>query len=346
YTSTYNLGAFDLNSLVFNSFASSGTSLVLTGGAAADTLQFNTSSTNTLPSIWQTGTGRVTIQNGNATAGVTLNNGTTLQLLGNGVGELQINATIAQAGAGNSGLLINQTGTRPLNTGSLVRLGGANTFAGGGTLTAGNLLLTNPTTVTTPPTGATSTTFLTPTPPNASLGTGTLTVNGGTLQFDPTAGSNAAFTGSPSNIPAQPGTFAVANPVQLNGTLTLTGTNLITNTTSTAGNPITPPVGNIVANFSGAIGGAGGIPTAPTGANINYAFTGPSTFTGPVVVQPVGNSATSVILGTATSSGGQFSGVTSFVISSNSSLTLNNNSGVLTRLNTTTPPSLTLNRGT
>src|SRR5262249_53920043 len=62
YTSTFNLGPFDLNSLVFNSSASSGTSLTLTGAAAGDTLRFDTSSTGTLPSIWQVGSGRVTIQ--------------------------------------------------------------------------------------------------------------------------------------------------------------------------------------------------------------------------------------------------------------------------------------------
>jgi autotransporter-associated beta strand protein len=275
---------------------------------------------------------------------MTLNNGTTLQVLGNGVGELQLLASIAQAGTGNSGVLINQTGTAPLFTGSQVRLGGANTFAGGVTLTSGNLVLTNSNTVTTTPTGGASTTFVITATPNTALGSGTLTVNGGSLQFDPTAGSNAAFAGSPTSIAAQPGTFTMANALQLNGTLTLTGTNLITNTTSVATNPITAPVGSIVANFSGAISGTGGITIAPTGSAVNYAFTGASTFTGPVVVQPVGNTVSSIILGTATSAGGQFSGVTSFTVASNSTLTLNNNSGVLTRLNTTTPPNLTLNR--
>src|SRR5207253_3337467 len=134
-----------------------------------------TSSAGTLPSIWQVGTGRANIQNGQSTVGMTLNNGTTLRLLGDGIGDLQLDATIAQAGVGNSGLLINQTGTRPLNTGSLVRLGGANTFAGGVNLTAGNLQIAN----------------------SAALGTGTFTVNGGTVQFDPGATT----------------TFTIANPI-------------------------------------------------------------------------------------------------------------------------------------
>jgi autotransporter-associated beta strand protein len=320
YTSTYNLGAFDLNSLVFTSAGASNPSLFLTGSAATDTLRFNSSSGGTLPSIWQAGSGRVVIQNGSATAGVTLNNGTTLQVLGNGIGELQINATIAQAGAGNSGLLINQTGTQPLFTGSLVRLTGTNTFAGGVTLTAGNLLLGNI---------AGLTASAAQTPINA-LGSGTLAVNGGSVQFDPAVATAAG-------PPAVSGTFSVGNAITLNGTMTLTGSNLNTGTTSA-------PVGNIVAVFSGAIGGGGGITLAPTNGAIGYAFTGASTFTGPVAVQPVGNAVSTLLLGTATSSGGQFSGATSYTVTSNSSLTLNNNSGVLTRLNTTTPPSLTLNR--
>src|SRR5439155_5633998 len=132
-------------------------------------------------------TGRVTVQNGSATAGITLNNGTTLQVLGGGVGELQLNATIAQAGVGNGGLLINQTGAQALFTGGLVRLGGANTFSGGVTLTAGNLVLAN----------------------NAALGTGTFTVNGGSVQIDP-----AATTG-----------LTIANPSTLNATLNITSKN-------------------------------------------------------------------------------------------------------------------------
>src|SRR5439155_1529729 len=81
----------------------------------------------------------------------------------------------------------NQTGTRPLNTGSLVRIGGSNSFSGGVNLTAGNLLIAA----------------------DGALGSGTLTVNGGSVQFDPAA--------TP--------TFNIANPVTLNSTLVVTGTN-------------------------------------------------------------------------------------------------------------------------
>jgi autotransporter-associated beta strand protein len=352
YTSTYNLGTFDLNSLVFSSTAASNPSIVLTGNASTDTLRFNTSSTSTLPSIWQTGTGRVIIQNGTSTAGVTLNGGTTLQVLGGGLGELQLNATIVESG-GSGGLLINQTGTAPLNTGSQVRLAGANAFTGGVTLTSGNLVVSSPAVsiVGTSGSSASSVSIVPTASPNSSLGasTGVLTVNGGSLQFDPTAGSipaNTAFlTGTTTAVPAQPGTFAVPNPVQLNGTLTLTGTNFNATTLATSPNiTLSAPVGSIVASFGGAITGSGGITAAPTSGAINYAFTGASTFAGPVVIRPVGNTVTNFFLGTAASAGGQFSGTTSFTVTGNSSLTLNNNSGVLTRLNTTTAPDLTLNR--
>src|SRR5205085_12289097 len=42
---------------------------------------------------------------------------------------------------------------------------------------------------------------------------------------------------------------------------------------------------------------------------------------------------------------GSFTGTTAFTVTGNSSLTLNNVFGAQTRLNTTTAPSLTLNRG-
>lgn len=322
YTSTYNLGAFELNSLVFNSAGSSLTPLVLTSGGAGDTLRFNTSTTGALPSLWQTGTGRVAVNNGTALAGITLNNATTLRVLGDGFGELQINTLIAETG-GSSGLLINQTGAAPLNTGSIVRLAGAgSSFSGGVTLTSGNLLLSNANSAgaLTLATGAAATAV-------TALGTGTFTVNGGSLQFDPAAGTSG--TGPVS------GTFSVGNAVQLNSTLTLTGTN-----TAAAA-----PVGSIVGVFTGAISGTGGITLAPTSGVVNYSFTGTSTFTGPVTVRPVGNSVSTLFLGSPTNSGGRFTGVTSFTVGANSSLILNNAFGPQTRLNTTTAPALTLDRG-
>src|SRR5262249_7619643 len=149
----------------FNSTAGSGGPVTLSGSTTSSTIRFDTSSTGTLPAIWQVGTGGVSVQNGVSTVGMTLTSGTTLRVLGDGIGLLQVDSTIAQAGAGNSGLLIDRTGTGPLNTGGLIRLGGANTFAGGVNLTAGNLQISN----------------------SAALGTGTFTVNGGTVQFDPAA---------------------------------------------------------------------------------------------------------------------------------------------------------------
>lgn len=299
YTSTFNLGAFDLNALVFTSQAASNPSIILQGNAAADTLRLNTSSIGTLPSIWQMGSGRIIIQNGTATAGMTLNNATTLRILGNGIGELQLLATIVETG-GSSGLLINQTGTRAFNSGSLVRLGGANTFTGGVNFTAGNLVLSN----------------------NGALGTGTLTVNtapgAGSMQFD-----------SASINP-----FTIANNIQLNQTLVITGQNTTT--------PTTP---NPIATFAGTINGPGGITFNNVASTMNYAFLGNNDFTGAVTIAPRGLTANNIFLGTSTNANGTMSGTTSFTVSYNAALQLNNQSAVITRLNTTTAPTLTLNSG-
>ena len=180
YTTTFD-SAFNLNSLVLTSAGASNPSLVITG-AAASSLRFNTSAAALAPSIWQNGSGRVLISNGAATSGITLVGGTTLQIRGTGIGETQLTANIVETG-GTGSILINQSGTRSFNTGSLVRLGGVNTFTGGVNLTAGNLVLAN----------------------NAALGTGALIVNGGTLQFE----SATAYT--------------IANPMTLNSNLVLTG---------------------------------------------------------------------------------------------------------------------------
>lgn len=295
YTSQFDT-TFDLNSLVFSSSAGSITPVSLSGSTAASTLRFDTSSTGTLPAVWQVGFGGASIQNGTSTVGVTLNNGTTLRVLGDGIGQLQLDATIAQAGAGNSGLFINQPGTGPLNTGSVVRLGGANTFAGGVNLTAGNLRIAN----------------------SAALGTGTFTVNGGTVQFDPAA--TASFT--------------IANPVILNGTMVVTGA------VANASAP-TPTV-----TFSGPIGGPGGITFTNTAGGSVYAFTAANTFTGPVTLQPMGSTATTISFGTQTVSSGTAAGVPAFTLAYNSLLNLDNRAGVMARLNTVTPPTLTLNSST
>jgi autotransporter-associated beta strand protein len=224
---------------------------------------------------------------------VTLNNGTNLQILGSGIGPLQITANITQAGGGNSSVTINKTGTAPLFTGGLVRLGGTNTFAGGVNLTAGNLVIAS----------------------NTALGSGTFSVNGGSVQFDQF--SSTAFT--------------ISNPITLNSTLVLTGLNQVT----------TP---NPVATFGGPISGAGGITLSPTNGSINFALTGANTFAGPVTVQPLGNTVTTATFGTSTVATGTAAGASGFSVFGNSSLTLDNTAGVLTRLSTVTPPALTLQR--
>ena len=313
YTSTFD-SVFDLNSLVFTSQGASNPSMVITGNAAGNTLQFNTSSTGLLPSIWQSGTGRVVIQNGTATNGMTLNNGTTLQILGSGIGELQLNANIVQAGAGNSGLLINQTGTRALSTGSLVRLAGNNTFAGGVNLTAGNLILAS----------------------NTALGTGTFTVNGGTVQIDP-----ATITG-----------LTIANAMTLNSTLNITGNNNPATAAVNANAAIPAATANGL--FSGAIGGTGGITIANNNSNFStggfatmvYGLTGANTFQGAVTVAPFGNTATLLSVGMSAVSTGTVSGSTAINVSWAGTFRLDNTAGVLTRLNTTTAPALNLSAGT
>src|SRR5436190_13514533 len=67
YTSQFDT-TFDLNGLVFNSSVA----VTLSGTTAASTLRFDTSSTGTLPAIWQAGSGRASIQNGTSAVGLTL----------------------------------------------------------------------------------------------------------------------------------------------------------------------------------------------------------------------------------------------------------------------------------
>ncbi len=309
YTTTFsNAGAaFDLNSLVFNSFGASNTSLVVTGNAAGDTLRFNTSSTLLQPSIWQVGTGRAIIQNGTATNGITLTNGTTLNILGNGIGELQLNANIVQTGVGSSGILINQTGTASFATGSIVRLGGANTFQGGVTLTSGNLVLASA----------------------GALGTaGTFTVNGGSVQLDP-----LNTTG-----------LTIANPVTLNSNMLITGNvNQIATIPTAPLLTFSGAVGGVggitIANNNSNLSGGGF-------ATMTYALTGANSFQGPINISPIGNSGTLLTVGTGTVATGTVAGTTSINVSWAGTFRLDNTAGVATRLNTTTAPALNLNSST
>lgn len=327
YTTTNNTGAFDVNSLVFTANSSASGGVTLTNTLAADTIRFNTGSGGLLPSIWQMGTGRVTFRHAIAGAnGITLANGTTLQIRGSGFGDVYLDTSIGQTGAGASGIQINQTGIRSFFTGSVTRLGGSgSTFTGGVDLTSGNLMLSNVlgTTGVFSPTVSVAATSVN------SLGTGVLTINGvnTSLQFDPLAISSGA---SPTGAT---GTLQVNNNVVLNSTLNLTGVA-----------PATAPSGSIVGIFAGNISGVGGVNIAPTNGTVNFAFTGNNTFSGPVNISAVGNSTSTLLIGTANVSTGNLSGTTSLTVTGNSSLTLNNVFGAATRLNTTTAPNLTLNR--
>jgi autotransporter-associated beta strand protein len=291
YTVGTNSGAaFDLNSITLNSLAASNPSIVIQGNAAADTLRFNVSSSGANPFIRQDGTGRVILQNGSSTSLITLNSAN-LQILGTGIGELQLIGTIAQTGTGN-GLTINQTGTLPNATGSLVRLGGANTgFSGGVTLTAGNLVLSSA----------------------SGLGTGTFVVNGGTLQADP---------GSTLGI-------AVANNVTLNSTLNITGNN---NTSGSSVATHITFSGNFGGAGGINVANTGTNLNTGTFTTMAYAFTGSNSFTGGVAVLPIGNSSSLVTVGTATAGTGSFAGTTSLDARYAGTIRLDNTTAVATRL--------------
>jgi autotransporter-associated beta strand protein len=330
YTTTNASGAFNLNSMEFNALSIASGGVVVTNTLATDSINFNTSSTNVLPSIWQTGTGRVSFRHAVAGSfGVTLAGGvggTTLQILGGGIGDVYIDSGITSTGAGSSGLTINQTGALGFNTGANIRLGGSNSnFTGGVNLTAGNLMLSNVVNTS----GAFNGTASVAATPVNSLGTGgTLTINGGTLQFDPLAISSGT---SPSGIT---GTLQVNNPILLNANLNITGVA-----------PATAPSGNLIGIFNGVISGTGGINIAPTNGSLVYSATAANTFSGAVNITGIGNTVATLQAGTANVSTGSFVNSTAFTVSNNSSLTLNNIAGIQTRLNTVTAPSLTLNRG-
>ena len=329
YTTTNAGGAFDVNSLVFNAAGAPNGAVTVTNTLATDTIQFNTSGSGTLPSILQSSTGRVAFRHAVAgSAGVTLAGGaggTTLEFLGSGIGDVFMDSRIVSTGAGASGSHINMTGTRRWGAGATVRLGGTNsTFSGNTVLDSGNLMLSNVLNTT----GAINLTASVASTTVSSLGTGTLVINGGTVQFDPLAISSGA---TPTGIT---GTLQLNNNLLLNRDLNITGVQ-----------PATAPSGNINGIFGGVISGAGGINVAPLNGSNVYAFTGANTFSGVVNVTPVGNTVAIVQAGTANVSTGTFAGASGFVASGNSSITLNNVFGVQTRVNTVTAPTLTLNRG-
>jgi autotransporter-associated beta strand protein len=304
YTSTFD-SAFDLNALVFTSSAASNPSLIIQGAAAGNSMRFNTSSTNVLPSIWQNGTGRIVLQNGTATNYITLVNGTTLRILGDGVGEIQMLGVMAQTG-GAGFVEINQTGSRSFFTAGLVRLQGMGNITGGLTLTNGNLLVAAASTL------------------PATL---PVTINGGSIQFDPSVTAPTA----------------VAANMLLNSNLVITGNN---NAAASA------PTG--IGSFTGAISGPGGITIQNNNSNIStgafstqiYSFTGANTFQGAVNVAPIGNAATIMTVGTSAVASGTISGTTAINLSWAGTLRLDNTAGVATRLNTMTAPTLNLNGGT
>lgn len=166
-TATDNLaGAFLLNQLLLENTALSAFGITASPGA---TLQF----TGAAPALGMLGPGNFTIS-----AGLVLNPSSgSVAVTGAGFGNLTISSAITQTG-GARGLVISAAPASP-NV-STITLAGSNSFTGGVTLQSGNLALGS----------------------NAALGTGLLTVNGGTLQLT-----------SP---------FTIANTISLNADLLVT----------------------------------------------------------------------------------------------------------------------------
>ncbi len=330
YTTSNNLGGFDLNRMVFTAPGSPAGNVTVTNLTASDTINFKTSTLGAAPAIVQDGSGRVTFRHAVAgSAGITLAGGaagTTLEFLGSGLGDIYADATVVSTGTGASGLRINQTGGRRFGTGSAVRLGGSgSSFTGGVVLDSGNLMLSSVLGTT----GAINLTASVAATSVTSLGSGTLTVNGGTIQFDPASVSSGA---SPTGIT---GTLQVNNPILLNSNLNIAGAPAASNV----------PSGNLIGIFAGDISGAGGINLNPVNGTSLHAFTGSNSFSGVVTAAGVGNTVAAAQVGTADVSAGNFAGASGLVATGNSSISLINVAGLRTRLNAVTPPSLTLNRG-
>jgi autotransporter-associated beta strand protein len=214
--------------------------------------------------------------------GVVLNANTSV--LGSGNGSLNISSVISGGGS----LTINQTGR------GIFSLTGANTFTGGVTLQAGILQLGNAT----------------------ALGTGTLTVNGGSLRF------SLAST--------------IANNVTLNNTLTIANGTGILNATSSA-------------TLTGILSGNGGLSVIGYNTSSGVTLQGANTFTGAVTIgsalpNPTLADATGGIL-TLSGANGAIASVPAITVGSGGTLSL---AGTATtananRIGDTTP--ITLNGG-
>ncbi len=245
--------------------------LTLTGNAlngVANTILSNESTFNLSLVPTQTSTGVMTVALGNAAANVVQVNGT---------GNIAVSSVI-QNGAGNS-LTLTGTGTGALT------LSGANTFTGGVTVGAGNTLNIN--------NAGTSAT-------NSALGTGTLLLNGGTL--DNTASSTLA-TLATNNAQTWNGDFAFKGTYNLNlgaGAVSLGTSAGAARTVTVTANTLT--VGGVISDGTNA--------TTPTTALLKsgagtLALGGVNTFTGGVTVgngtlsvATVGNSGANSNLGT------------------------------------------------
>lgn len=209
YTASNDLGApFLLNSIVFTS---NSTAAVTVANAAANTLEFQ----GATPGIVQSAFGAVTVS-----AAFTLNpTSGDFTVTGSGPGAATFSGIISEVGGARQ--LVLNTLPSVLNA-QVIALTGANTYTGGLRLMSGNLGLGNAT----------------------ALGTGVLTIEGGSVQM-------TAAT-------------AVANNVTLNSTMRFIG--------GTAG------------TFSGVLSGNGGVIVSGTSAAPLLALTGDNTYTGATTV--------------------------------------------------------------
>lgn len=249
---TLQIGSGDTTGSVAGNIVDNGTLIfnrsdaVTYGGAISGTGSVTQAGSSTLTLSGDSSyTGGTTISSGTLQVG---NGGTTGSITGNTVdnGALVFNRSDTLAYSG----LISGSGTLTQSGSGTLTLGSANAYTGGTTLNAGTLGLGN----------------------DSALGTGTLTINGGTLRA---TGSARTLT----NAVIVDGDFTLGRSTNLAGSITLTK-----NVTITSANPDTSAA--TTSTLSGVISGNYGLAfadgTNPTGAIV---LAGANTYTGNTQLQ-------------------------------------------------------------
>ncbi len=267
----------------------------LTTGQAATTLQLGSTAAATASTGWQIGSGST---GSSATFNVTGGDGYTLQLGGFYVGNnysLIFNPTTANLIVG--GLTNGSTGSVTKNGQGTLTINGASNYSGTTTVNAGTLVLSGSNSSSGATTVSGGTLQLANTANDGGLASGTLGLNGGTLQAAvvvPTITNAVSLTGSSTISAAQALTLAGvftnsgANTLTVNnsGATAITGGNVYLSAASGTGGALTingsgaVTIGDVIADYNGS-GTAGSLTYSGTST---LTLSGANTYSGTTTV--------------------------------------------------------------